>query len=128
MQCRQCNGEFTPKNPRAVYCSNGCRQKAFQNRINGAIDEPINEPNDRGNANMITEETLERILSEREARHKAEIEKVRAELKLEALETRLRKLEEREEEEEPEQTLAGFKISDIMAAYQMYQQTQNQAK
>lgn len=77
---------------------------------------------------MITEETLERILSEREARHKAEIEKVRAELKLEALETRLRKLEEREEEEEPEQTLAGFKISDIMAAYQMYQQTQNQAK
>lgn len=77
---------------------------------------------------MITEETLERILSEREARHKAELEKVRAELKLEALETRLKKLEEISEQEEPEETIAGFKISDLVTAYMTYQQTQNQTK
>lgn len=74
---------------------------------------------------MITPEILERILAEREARHKAELERVRAELKLEAIETRLAKLEEASEQEEQEPGIAGFKISDLMQAYMAYQQMQN---
>jgi hypothetical protein len=77
---------------------------------------------------MITEEILNRILEERESRHKAELEKLRAELKLESMETRLlqieKKLEEEDEEGETEPAIAGFKISDIVQAYTMYQQMQ----
>jgi hypothetical protein len=78
---------------------------------------------------MITEETLERILSEREARHKAELEKVKAELKLEALETRLAKLEdELSQPNDDVGTIGGFKVNDIIQAYMTYQQMQNQTK
>lgn len=75
---------------------------------------------------MITNEMLERILAEREARHKAELEKVKAELKLEAIEARLTKLEEADKEEEP--GIAGFKFSDLMQAYMTYQQMQTPNK
>jgi hypothetical protein len=70
---------------------------------------------------MITEDMLNRLLSERDARHKAELEKVKAELKLEAIEARLTKLEEADQEDQ-EPGIAGFKISDLMQAYTMYQQ------
>lgn len=77
---------------------------------------------------MITEEILERILTEREARHKAELEKVRAELLLQSLEARVKKLEEEaeQEEEETEQTIAGFKTSDIVQAVMSYMSMQQQ--
>lgn len=74
---------------------------------------------------MITNEILERILSERDARHQAELEKIRAQLKLEQLETRLLQIEKRLEEEEPEQekTIGGFSLTDIVSAYTMIQQS-----
>ena len=127
MQCKQCNGEFTPKNEQHKYCSNECRQRAFYARQT-TTENDQNKTENANTANMITPEILERILAEREARHKAELERVRAELKLEAIETRLAKLEEASEQEEQEPGIAGFKISDLMQAYQMYQQMQNQSK
>lgn len=121
--CINCGNEYAPKVEHQKYCSNKCRLEGFnrqkyqaQNPLNTYTNVPINEPFN----GIITPDLLERILIEREAKHKAELEKLRAELKLESLESRVKKLEEEAEEEEPEQSIAGFKLSDIMQAYQMY--------
>lgn len=71
---------------------------------------------------MYDKETLERILAERDARHQAELEKLKAELKLQNIETRLAKLEEQSDQEEPSGSIAGFKVSDLVQAYMTYQQ------
>lgn len=76
---------------------------------------------------MITDEVLNRILEEREARHKAELEKLKAEMKLESMENRLLQIEkklEEEDQEDNEPAIAGFKMTDLMQAYTMYQQMQ----
>jgi hypothetical protein len=76
--------------------------------------------------NMYTQETLNLILSERDARHSAELEKLKAQLKLEAMETRLSKLEKESEKDEPEEGIGGFKMADILglvATYLSQQQT-----
>lgn len=77
---------------------------------------------------MITNEIMERILAERDAKHKAELEKVRAEVKMESMEMRLRKLEEQadQEDEETEPSIAGFKMSDIVQAVMAYTSMQTQ--
>lgn len=79
---------------------------------------------------MITDEILTRILAERDKVHASEIAKLEAEYKTQTLETRLtaieKKLEEGEKEEE--ESIGGFKLADIMQAYTIYQQTQNQTK
>ncbi|MFM8759171.1 MAG: hypothetical protein ACKODS_06455 [Methylophilaceae bacterium] len=81
------------------------------------------------NEKMYDKETLERILAERDARHQAELEKLKAELKLQNIETRLAKLEEQSDQEEPSSgSIAGFKVSDLVQAYMTYQQMQNQTK
>jgi hypothetical protein len=73
-------------------------------------------------------ETLERILAERDARHQAELEKLKAELKLQNIETRLAKLEESSEEEDSSGSIGGFKIQDIIQAYVTYQQMTSNGK
>ena len=74
---------------------------------------------------MITQEMLDRILAEREKAHQQEIARLEAEFKARPLEARLsaieRKIEE-DEKEEPEQGIGGFKLTDIVQAYSMYQQ------
>jgi len=77
----------------------------------------------------ITIEMLDRILAERDARHQAELEKVKAEIKLQGIETRLAKLEE--ELNQPTDdggTIGGFKVNDLIQAYMTYQQMTNQPK
>lgn len=78
----------------------------------------------------ITIEMLDRILAERDARHSAELEKVKAELKLQSIETRLAKLEDElnSSEQDVGGTIGGFKVNDIIQAYMTYQQMQNQTK
>lgn len=77
----------------------------------------------------ITIEMLDRILAERDARHQSELEKVKAELKLQAIETRLAKLEdELSQPNDDGGTIGGFKVNDIIQAYMTYQQMQNQTK
>ncbi len=79
---------------------------------------------------MITEEILNRILAERDNAHKQELARMEAEFKARSLETRLTAIEERlkdtdkDEEEGEGGGIAGFKISDIMQAFAMYQQMQ----
>ncbi|MFM8758715.1 MAG: hypothetical protein ACKODS_04125 [Methylophilaceae bacterium] len=78
----------------------------------------------------ITIEMLDRILAERDARHSAELEKVKAELKLQNIETRLAKLEDELNSTDQNEggTIGGFKVNDIIQAYMTYQQLQNQTK
>lgn len=80
---------------------------------------------------MITEEILNRILAERDNAHKQELARVEAEFKARSLETRLAAIEEKlkdKDEEGEGEGIAGFKISDIMQAYTMYQNMQNPTK
>jgi hypothetical protein len=84
----------------------------------------VTETKKETETNMYSQETLNLILSEREARHSAELEKVRAQLKLEALETRLSKLEEASEKDESEEGIGGFKMSDIIGLVTTYLSTQ----
>jgi len=80
---------------------------------------------------MITHDILERILQEREERYKAELQRQKAEMKLEAMESRLQAIEKRLEEDEkepPEQSIGGFKLTDIVQAYTMYQQINGDKK
>ena len=52
-----------------------------------------------------------------------------AEYKTQTLETRLTAIEKKlEEGEKEEEEIGGFKIADLMQAYTIYQQTQNQTK
>lgn len=77
----------------------------------------------------ITIEMLDRILSERDARHSAELEKVKAEIKLQGIETRLAKLEEELNEPTDDRgSIGGFKVNDLIQAYITYQQMTNQSK
>jgi len=74
-------------------------------------------------------ETLERILAERDARHQAELEKLKAELKLQNIETRLAKLEESSaEEEDSSGSIGGLKIQDLVQADVTYQQMTSNGK
>jgi division protein CdvB (Snf7/Vps24/ESCRT-III family) len=79
---------------------------------------------------MITEEILNRILAERDKAHAHELARLEAEYKAQSLEARLNAIEKKLEEgdKEEEESIAGFKISDLMQAYTIYQQTQNQTK
>lgn len=86
----------------------------------------IQSGNVTNETNMITQETLNLILAERDARHSAELEKLKAQLKLEAMESRLLKLEEASEKDDSEEGIGGFKMSDILglvATYLSQQQT-----
>ncbi len=78
---------------------------------------------------MITEEVLNRILAERDNAHKQELARMEAEFKARSLEARLTAIEERLKETEKEEEgeggeIAGFKISDLIEAYTMFQQMQ----
>jgi hypothetical protein len=78
---------------------------------------------------MITEEILNRILAERDKAHASEIAKLEAVHKAQTLETRLTAIEKKlEEGEKDDEEIGGFKIADLMQAYTIYQQTQNQNK
>ena len=79
---------------------------------------------------MITEEILNRILAERDKAHAHELGRLEAVHKAQTLETRLTAIEKKLEEgdKEDEESIGGFKLADIMQAYTIYQQTQNQTK
>lgn len=79
---------------------------------------------------MITEEILNRILAERDNAHKQEMARLEAEFKARSLEARLTAIEEqlKDSDKEEEGGIAGFKISDLMQAYTMYQQMQTAGK
>ena len=77
------------------------------------------------NEKMYDKETLERILAERDARHQAELEKVKAEIKLQGIETRLAKLEDElnSSNQDGGGGIGGFSLTDIVSAYTMMQKT-----
>lgn len=78
---------------------------------------------------MITEEILNRILAERDKAHAHELGRLEAVHKAQTLETRITAIEKKlEEGEKEEEEIGGFKIADLMQAYTIYQQTQNQTK
>lgn len=136
MECQNCGSEFAPKNEQQKYCDNTCRQEAFYARkaqektvVNARITPvkiPVNNQQLQANSIMMTEDTLNRILIERDKAHAQEIARLEAEFKARTLEQRILAIEERIKEAEKEEdkggTIAGIQIADLVQAYQMYQQ------
>jgi hypothetical protein len=76
--------------------------------------------------NNISYDAFNMIMAEQEKRHQAEIEKIKAELRVNEIENKIEQLrKDMKEEEEKEQTIAGFKLADIVQAYTTYQQMQS---
>jgi hypothetical protein len=133
-KCQNCNIDFTPKNEMAKYCSTKCKTENFYKRkIVGItpVQQPINTmlndniTNDKP-MNNLSYEAFHLIMAEQEKRHQAEIEKIKAELRVNEIENKIEQLrKEMKEEEEKEPTIAGFKLADIVQAYSAYQQMQS---
>ena len=133
IKCQNCNTDFAPKNEMAKYCSTRCKTENFYKRKIGSttIQHPINTMlNDNITPdkpmNNISYEAFHMIMAEQEKRHQAEIEKIKAELRVNEIENKIEQLrKDMEEEEEKEPSIAGFKLADIVQAYTAYQQMQS---
>lgn len=124
MECQNCGVEFAPKNEQQKYCCNTCRMEAFYARkahekapVNGTVNgyvtpvkTPVNSPYAYANNVMMTEDTLNRILSERDKAHAQEIARLEAEFKARTLEQRIIAIEEKIKEDEGK-GLAGLGIA-----------------
>lgn len=110
--------------PKTIQRNSECETYSYGGKVETNEGFYVTETKKETETNMYSQETLNLILSEREARHSAELEKVKAQLKLEALETRLSKLEEASEKDESEEGIGGFKMSDILGLVTTYLSTQ----
>jgi hypothetical protein len=133
--CINCEKEFTPKRPEQKYCTASCRVKAFNARKNAILTHQINA-NDMDNINApLTaekriDETLERILNERQAVFETKLRQIETDYEKKLLELRLLELEKkvRDLEKIQEESSNGIKMQDVMAGVGSYFATQMSAK
>ena len=71
--------------PKTIQGNSECETYSYGGKVETNERFCVTETKKETETNMYSQETLNLILSEREARHSAELEKVRAQLKLEAL-------------------------------------------
>lgn len=133
--CNNCGKEFTPKRPEQKYCTASCRVKAFNARKNAFLTPQINA-NDMDNINApLTaekriDETLERILNERQAVFETKLRQLETDYERKLLELRIVELEKkvRDLEKTAEESNQGIKMQDVMAGVGSYFATQMSAK
>jgi hypothetical protein len=133
--CNNCGKEFTPKRPEQKYCTASCRVKAFNTRKNAFLTPQINA-NDMDNINApLTaekriDETLERILNERQAVFETKLRQIETDYEKKLLELRLLELEKkvRDLEKTQEENSNGIKMQDVMAGVGSYFATQMSSK
>lgn len=127
MKCQNtyCENTFTPKNETHKYCSSQCRKEAFEERkyaenaqIGTPVRTPVQEP---------VNDTLERILKEREDVFTAKLKAMELQHEKNILELRLNKLEAKVKDLEEDQG-GGIKTADIMTAFATYFSMQQQQK
>lgn len=133
--CNNCGKEFTPKRPEQKYCTASCRVKAFNARKNAFLTPQINA-NDMDNINgpltaeKRIDETLERILNERQAVFETKLRQLETDYERKLLELRIVELEKkvRDLEKTAEESSQGIKMQDVMAGVGSYFATQMSAK
>lgn len=133
--CNNCGKEFTPKRPEQKYCTASCRVKAFNTRKNAFLTPQINA-NDMDNINgpltaeKRIDETLERILNERQAVFETKLRQIETDYEKKLLELRLLELEKkvRDLEKLQEENSNGIKMQDVMAGVGSYFATQMSSK
>lgn len=133
--CNNCGKDFTPKRPEQKYCTASCRVKAFNARKNAILTPQINA-NDMDNINApLTaekriDETLERILNERQAVFETKLRQLETDYERKLLELRIVELEKkvRDLEKTAEESSQGIKMQDVMAGVGSYFATQMSAK
>ena len=110
-ECEYCGNDFSASNG-AKFCSRSCKQQAYIARNKPRIDTPIDRKVDTSidTSKYIPIDTLERILSEREARHKSELDKLRSEMELRFLEKKVSDIEK----ELKESSSGGIGMDTIM--------------
>jgi len=133
--CNNCGKEFTPKRPEQKYCTASCRVKAFNARKNAFLTPQINANDmDSINASLTAEkridETLERILNERQAVFETKLRQLETDYERKLLELRIVELEKkvRDLEKTAEESSQGIKMQDVMAGVGSYFATQMSAK
>ena len=133
--CNNCGKEFTPKRPEQKYCTASCRVKAFNTRKNAFLTPQINA-NDMDNINgpltaeKRIDETLERILNERQAVFETKLRQLETDYERKLLELRIVELEKkvRDLEKTAEESNQGIKMQDVMAGVGSYFATQMSSK
>jgi predicted nucleic acid-binding Zn-ribbon protein len=133
--CNNCGNEFSPKRTEQKYCSAACRVKAFNVRKNAILTHQINA-NDMDNINALQtdhkriDETLERILNERQQVFETKLRQIETDYEKKLLELRLTDLEKKVKdlEKAAEESAGGIKMTDVMAGVGSYFATQMSSK
>jgi hypothetical protein len=126
--CAHCRAEFEPLKTTQKYCSNTCRVKSFNARLTHNLTPNLTHNNDtmneQINAKKIIDETVERILMERQQVFETKLKAQEAEYNNKLLELRLSELEKKVKDLEKETSKddGGFGISmpDMMNAAATY--------
>ena len=124
--CNNCGKEFTPKRPEQKYCTASCRVKAFNARKNAILTHQINAKDmDSINAPLTAEkridETLERILNERQAVFETKLKQIETDYERKLLELRISELEKKVKDlEKATEDDGGVKMADVIAGVGSY--------
>jgi hypothetical protein len=115
--CSHCRAEFEPTRSTQKYCSDSCRVQSFNARITQQLTPNLTQQltpmNEQINAKKIIDETVERILMERQQVFETKLRAQEAEYNNKLLELRLSELEKKVKdlEKEANKDDGGFGIS-----------------
>ncbi len=126
--CHYCRAEFEPTRSTQKYCSDSCRVQSFNARITQQLTPNLTQQltpmNEQINAKKIIDETVERILMERQQVFETKLRAQEAEYNNKIMELRLSELEKKVKdlEKEANKDEGGFGISmpDMMNAAATY--------
>jgi len=132
-ECLYCRAEFKPSKSTQKYCSNTCRVQSFNARITQQLTPNLTHNltpmNEQINAKKIIDETVERILMERQQVFETKLKQQESEYNNKLMELRLSDLEKKVKdlEKDANKDEGGFGISmpDMVNAAATYFATKN---
>jgi len=116
-ECLYCRAEFKPSKSTQKYCSNSCRVQSFNARITQQLTPNLTHNltpmNEQINAKKIIDETVERILMERQQVFETKLKQQESEYNNKLMELRLSDLEKKVKdlEKDANKDEGGFGIS-----------------
>jgi hypothetical protein len=127
-KCIHCQDDFTPVKVTQKYCSNACRYKAHNVQTNAQKTQIITQNNatmnEEINAKKQLDETMERILMERQQVFETRLKQQESDFNNKLLELRLaeleRKVKDLEKENSKDEGGFGLSMPDVMNAAATY--------
>lgn len=127
-ECLYCRGEFNPVKSTQKYCSNTCRVQSFNARITQQLTPNLTDNltpmTDQINAKKQLDETMERILMERQQVFETRLKQQESDFNNKLLELRLseleRKVKDLEKETSKDEGGFGLSMPDVMNAAATY--------